>query len=140
MDYRILRIALDTPLDSEFDYRWIASDKNAVIPQPGQFVLVPFGRREIVGCILSIHESTDVPSDKLRDVIAVRSQLSPLSTTWIALCRFAADYYQRPIGEVVLPACPKNLRALKTTALDKALKKLTYSCLMQARKRPPNLI
>jgi primosomal protein N' (replication factor Y) len=59
----------------------------------------------------------------LRDVIAVRSQLSPLSTTWIALCRFAADYYQRPVGEVVLPACPKNLRALKTTALDKALKK-----------------
>ena len=123
MDYRILRIALDTPLDSEFDYRWIASDKNAALPQPGQFVLVPFGRREIVGCILSIHDSTDVPPDKLRDVIAVRSQLSPLSTTWIALCRFAADYYQRPIGEVVLPACPKNLRALKTTALDKALKK-----------------
>ena len=99
MDYRILRIALDTPLDSEFDYRWIVSDKNTALPQPGQFVLVPFGRREIVGCILSIHDSTDVPSDKLRDVIAVRSQLSPLSTTWIALCRFAATDFMYGINQ-----------------------------------------
>lgn len=123
MDYRILRIALDTPLDSEFDYRWTSAEENTPIPQPGQFALVPFGRREIVGCILSVHDTSDVAPEKLRDVIAVRSQLSPLSAEWIALCNFAADYYQRPLGEVVLPACPKNLRALKSTALDKALKK-----------------
>jgi len=40
------------------------------------------------------------------------------------LCGFAADYYQRPLGEVALPGLPKNLRTLTTTALDRALKKL----------------
>ena len=90
----------------------------------GQFALVPFGRREVVGLILGVHESSDVPADKLRDVIAVRSQLTPLSRAWIDLCRFAADYYQRPVGEVVIPSCPKNLRLIKHTALDKALKKI----------------
>ena len=124
MSCRILKIALDTPLDTEFDYRWIKPSDTECLPEVGQFVLVPFGRREVVGLILSVHESTEVPADKLRDVIAIRSQLSPLSAAWIELCRFAADYYQRPVGEVIIPGCPKNLRVIKHTALDKALKKI----------------
>jgi len=57
-------------------------------------------------------------------VLAIRCQLAPLSPQWQALCAFAADYYQRPLGEVALPGLPKNLRVLKTTMLDRALKKL----------------
>jgi primosomal protein N' (replication factor Y) len=56
-------------------------------------------------------------------VIAIRRQLPPLSPQWLALCRFAADYYQRPLGEVALPGLPKNLRAESTVALDRAIKK-----------------
>jgi primosomal protein N' (replication factor Y) len=121
---QILKIALDTPLDTAFDYRWVNPSDTEDLPKVGQFALVPFGRREVIGLILSVHTSTDVPADKLRDVIAVRSQLSPLSAAWIELCRFAAEYYQRPVGEVVIPSCPKNLRVIKPTALDKALKKI----------------
>lgn len=73
--------------------------------------------------IVGVVDSTDVASDKLKDVIAVRSQLAPVLPSWIALCGFAADYYQRPLGEVVLPGIPKNLRLIKTTSLDRALKK-----------------
>lgn len=93
-------------------------------PRVGQLVLVPFGRREVTGLIVEVLDSTELEGDKIRDVIAVRHQLAPLSGTWIGLCRFAADYYQRPLGEVALPGLPKNLRAEKTLALDKALKKL----------------
>ena len=93
-------------------------------PRVGQLVLVPFGRREVTGLIVEALDSTELEGDKIRDVIAVRHQLAPLSGTWIGLCRFAADYYQRPLGEVALPGLPKNLRAEKTLALDKALKKL----------------
>lgn len=50
--------------------------------------------------------------------------MAPLPPQWLALCGFAADYYQRPLGEVALPGLPKNLRTLTTTALDRALKKL----------------
>lgn len=119
-----LKLALDTPLDSCFDYGWTTGGDADETPQPGQLALVPFGRRETVGLIVGVGESTDVPADKLKEAIAVRSQLSPMSAQWMELCRFAADYYQRPLGEVAVPGVPKNLRAEKPVALDRALKKI----------------
>jgi len=118
---KILRVAVDSPLDFALDYRWSGEGD---CPQPGQLVLVPFGRREVVGLVVEVLDHTELEPDKIRDVIAGRTQLAPLGETWIALCRFAADYYQRPLGEVALPGLPKSLRAEKTVALDKALKKL----------------
>nr|WP_222610795.1 primosomal protein N' [Undibacterium sp. FT79W] len=122
-----MRVALDTPLDTFFDYRWVSATEEAnASNQPciGQLVLVPFGRQEITGLIVDIVETTTVPADKLRDVIAVRHVLPALNAEWLALIRFAADYYQRPLGEVALPALPKNLKVAKTVSLDRALKKL----------------
>jgi primosomal protein N' (replication factor Y) len=120
VEHRILNIALDTPLDRTFDYRWIG---DASPPAAGQLALVPFGRRVAMGVILAVREESDVPLDKLKDVIAVREQLPPLSPQWLALCGFAAEYYQRPFGEVAIPGLPKNLRAESTVSLDRALKK-----------------
>jgi primosomal protein N' (replication factor Y) len=118
----ILQIALDTPLDSVFDYRWECEPGNE--PAVGQLALVNFGRREAVGVIVAVKQQTEVPPDKLKDALAVRSQLPPLSGKWLALARFAADYYHRPLGEVAMPGLPKNLRLGSTVALDRALKKL----------------
>jgi primosomal protein N' (replication factor Y) len=120
--YCILQIALDTPLDSVFDYRWACEPGSE--PAVGQLALVNFGRREAVGVIVAVKQETDVPLDKLKDALAVRSQLPPLSTKWLALARFAADYYHRPLGEVAMPGLPKNLRLSTTVALDRAIKKL----------------
>ncbi|MFC0135808.1 primosomal protein N' [Massilia eurypsychrophila] len=122
MTYCILTIALDTPLNSCFDYRWQCAA--GAEPLAGQLALVSFGRREVVGLIVAVGTQTDVPAEKLKDALAVRGQLSPLSPAWLALATFAAEYYQRPLGEVALPGLPKNLRVLTTVALDRALKKL----------------
>ena len=126
MSFCILEVALDTPLDATFDYRWDCApegESNAH-PQPGQLVLVEFGRREAVGLIVAVKDQSDVPPERLKEATAVRFQLAPLSARWIELARFAAEYYQRPLGEVALPALPKNLRLSTTVALDRALKKL----------------
>jgi primosomal protein N' (replication factor Y) len=122
MAYCILNLALDTPLNSCFDYRWPCAPGEE--PQVGQLAMVSFGRREVVGLIVEVKHETDVPADKLKDALAVRSQLAPLTPAWLALAAFAADYYQRPLGEVALPGLPKNLRVLTTVNLDRALKKL----------------
>lgn len=122
---RILKMALDTPLAIEFDYRWQPKSDDDLPPSVGQLAQVPFGRREVMGLVTAIQEGSDYAPEKIRDVTAIRYQLPPVSAHWIALSRFAADYYQRPLGEVVLPCLPKNLRALKSTALDSALKKVT---------------
>jgi len=118
----ILQVALDTPLNAIFDYRWYCDA--AEQPQVGQLAFVPFGPREVMGLIVGVVTETDVPDGKLKDALAIRSQLAPLSAQWLALAGFAADYYQRPLGEVALPGLPKNLRAPTPLTLDKALKKL----------------
>jgi len=122
LSYCYLEVVLDTPLNSSFDYRWPCRPGEE--PLPGQLALVPFARREVMALIVAVKDRSDVAPEKLKDALAVRSQLSPLPERWIALARFAADYYQRPLGEVALPGLPKNLRVPKTVALDRALKKL----------------
>lgn len=118
---QIVEIVLDTPLDRRFDYLWQGVSDACI----GQFALVEFGRRLMVGLIVGLKTATDVPVEKLKAVIAIRTQLLPVSSEWLALCGFAADYYQRPLGEVALPAIPKNCRNTTTLALDKALAKLS---------------
>ncbi len=136
MEHCILQIVLDTPLDTSFDYRWNLREIEAggatsetepqisSVPQIGQLALVPFGRQEVMGLIVGISDTTEVPANKLKDVLEVRTQLAPLPQAWLDLCRFAADYYQRPLGEVALPALPKNLRTSKVTSLERNLKKV----------------
>jgi primosomal protein N' (replication factor Y) len=129
VEHAILKIALDAPLDTLFDYRWTRSGAEETVPQPGHLVVVPFGRREVVGLVLAVDSVTTVAADKLKNVLAARVQLPPMTPSWLALCSFAAEYYQRPLGEVALPGIPKNLRLLKTTSLDRALKRhQKHSC------------
>ncbi|WP_322068325.1 primosomal protein N' [Paraburkholderia bannensis] len=102
-----VRVALDHPLTALYDYRY---PPDAPAPQPGMLVRVPFGRREAVGLIFEVSAHSDVPANKLRDVSAVCASCPPLSKQWLALVGFAADYYQRGLGEVALPALPQALR------------------------------
>lgn len=101
-----VRVALDHPLPTLFDYRYDL----APMPLPGMLVRIPFGRRDAVGLICEVTDHTDVPTDKLRDVAAICSTLAPLADEWRALTLFAAEYYQRGLGEVALPALPQVLR------------------------------
>ncbi|KXU95691.1 primosomal protein N' [Caballeronia megalochromosomata] len=101
-----VRVAVDQPMPVLFDYRYALPDA----PVVGMLVQVPFGRREVVGLICEIADSSDVPEGKLRAVTARCDGCAPLSEAWIALASFAADYYQRGLGEVALPALPQALR------------------------------
>lgn len=124
MEHVILKIAIDAPLDRLFDYRWITAGDEQPVPLAGHVVIVPFGKREVAGVVIAIESASDVPPDKLKDALSGHIQLPPLASSWLALCAFAADYYQRPLGEVMLPALPKNLRGVTSVSLDRALKKL----------------
>ena len=124
MHNTILQIAIDTPLDTTFDYRYLESTENVEQPQIGQFVRVPFGKREVAGLIVGVNKTSDIDPQKIRDVIEVRHQITALSSHWMQLCEFAAEYYQRPFGEVALPAVPKALREAKVGTIDRAIKKM----------------
>ncbi|PXW29726.1 primosomal protein N' [Paraburkholderia caballeronis] len=102
-----VRVALDHPLPALYDYRYPA---DAAPPSPGMLVRVPFGRRDAVGLICEVTAHSDVPAERLKSVEAVCTACPPLSEPWLALAAFAADYYQRGLGEVALPALPQALR------------------------------
>jgi primosomal protein N' (replication factor Y) (superfamily II helicase) len=104
MSGAFVRVALDHPLPTLFDYRCEAA------PAPGTLVAVPFGKRSVVGMVVEVSAHSDVPAERLRDVRAVCEGCAPLSAEWLALVAFAADYYQRSLGEVALPALPQALR------------------------------
>jgi primosomal protein N' (replication factor Y) len=106
MEGRYLRVALDHPLATLFDYRCDVQPA----PVPGTLVQVPFGKRLAVGLVCEVSAHTDVPAGRLRAVESVCAELPPLSREWLDLVSFAADYYQRGRGEVALPALPQALR------------------------------
>jgi primosomal protein N' (replication factor Y) len=106
MTQLIARIALDHPVPTLFDYRC----ESSLAPQAGMLAAVPFGRREIVGLICEVVTTTEVPSERLRDVRLVCAGCAPFTDEWLRLVAFAADYYQRSVGEVALPALPQVLR------------------------------
>jgi primosomal protein N' (replication factor Y) len=122
-----LQVVIDAPLDTVFDYRWLKTAVEMPVPQAGHIAIVPFGRREVAALIVAVVEHSSLNPAQIKDVIAVRSDLAPLAADWFGLCRFAAAYYQRPLGEVALPALPKNLRAGNAVSLRRALKKVAAS-------------
>jgi primosomal protein N' (replication factor Y) len=101
-----VRVALDHPLATLFDYRF----DTPVPVAPGMLVSVPFGKRHVVGLVCEVTAHSDVPADRLRSVNGVCTACPPVSSEWLRLAAFAADYYQRGLGEVALPALPQALR------------------------------
>ena len=105
MSEAFVRVALDHPLPTLFDYRCAAP-----APPPGTLVAVPFGKRSVVGLVVEVSAHSDVPAERVRNVESVLSGCAPLAADWLELVSFAADYYQRSLGEVALPALPQALR------------------------------
>lgn len=100
------QVAIDTPLRQLFDYRL----PQGMAVAPGARVRIPFGRRELVGLVMGLGDSTTVPPGKLRDVLAVLDDPPLLAPADVQLLEWAAGYYHHPIGEVMAAALPKLLR------------------------------
>ena len=106
----MLRVAIDTPLRRLFDYR-PPPDLDPAEFVPGKRVLVPFGRRRLVGVLIETASHSDVPAAKLKAAEAILDREAPLDPATFELVRFAADYYQHPAGEAFAAALPALLRA-----------------------------
>ncbi|OGS91428.1 MAG: primosomal protein N' [Gallionellales bacterium GWA2_60_18] len=101
----IVRIALDVPLPTLFDYT--VAEEVAV----GQRVVVPFGKRQLVGVVMECAATTDVAAERIKPVTQVLHDSAPLSAELLDLLRFCSDYYRYPIGQTVLAALPVRLRS-----------------------------
>jgi primosomal protein N' (replication factor Y) len=103
----IVRVALDVPLSTLFDYL-VEADARVEI---GQRVLVPFGRKQLIGIVMELVESSALASERIKPVSQVLEDVPPLPAELLTLLRFSSDYYQHPLGMTVMAALPVRLRA-----------------------------
>lgn len=102
----VIHVALDVPVDRLFDY--LAPDVSPA--DIGRYVRVPFGNRKLAGIILSISDSSLVPSEKLKTAGLIDREIPPLPPPLLELFKFCSRYYHYPIGQVVMSALPALLR------------------------------
>ncbi len=92
---------------------------------PGTLVRVPLGAREVLGVVWDCPTAPPegLTEAQTKPVAGVLEGLPPLNARWRQLVRFAAQYYQRSLGEVALAALPPQLRDLGNVQLARRLKR-----------------
>ncbi|MCC6535190.1 MAG: primosomal protein N' [Burkholderiales bacterium] len=102
-----IQVAIDVPLPTLFDYRCDLARASDV----GCRVRVPFGRKRVLGIIVSVGQPPSVEATRLRQADEILRDVPPLPPDILRLLRFCSAYYHHPIGEVVLGALPSRYRA-----------------------------
>ncbi|UDM07922.1 primosomal protein N' [Halomonas sp. NyZ770] len=106
--FQVLKVALPSPLRRLFDYL-PAPRAPACGWLPGLRVRVPFGRRDVVGVVVSLASGSELPRAQLRAVSEALDD-APLPEDWQWLCQFTARYYQHSLGDTLHHAMPARLR------------------------------
>jgi len=103
----ILRVAVDAPLDTLFDYLAPAAGP---LPAPGTRVRVPFGRRRPVGLVMEHAANSDLSPERLKPVLEALDEEPLFDPTLLQLLTWTARYYHEPPGSVAAAALPAPLR------------------------------
>ena len=96
-------IAVCLPLSRTFVYK---------IEEPvevGCRVLVPFRKREVEGFVVALRQSA--PNIEVHSIKRVIDNAPLLRPEIFELCRWIAEYYVSPIGEVLKGALPPGITA-----------------------------
>jgi len=103
----VVLVAIDVPLSTLFDYL-LGVD---LVAEVGQRVLVPFGRKQVIGIVMELAESSELATERIKSVVQVLDGVPPLPAELLTLLRFCSDYYHYPLGMTVMSALPARLRA-----------------------------
>lgn len=100
----LVQVALPTPLRQVFTYRY-----DGPVLAAGVRVRVPFGQRELVGWVLGA--ATEAPEQgQLKGIVAVLDEQPLVSNALWQLMRWAANYYQHPVGDALTQMFPVLIR------------------------------
>jgi len=100
----IARVELDVPIAGPFDYEIGLAEATV-----GSIVVVPFGRRRVVGVVVELAGSSVVEKSRLRRIERALP-VEPLPALTLSLASFCADYYRHRLGQVLSIVLPTRLR------------------------------
>ncbi|MGA9992896.1 MAG: primosomal protein N' [Thiobacillaceae bacterium] len=109
----IARVALSVPIPTLFDYLLPTAITDEDL---GRRVIVPFGRKKTVGVLMELAAHSDIPSGRLKALLAIDRDTLALPQDILQLCRFCAAYYHHPIGLISHLALPTALRRVQACA------------------------
>ncbi len=95
-------VSLPVPLDQAFTYSLPQTLRHRV--RPGCRLLVPFGRRKLVGFVLRCHDER--PGVPVREALRLLDEEPALEEHLIELGRWIASYYCAPLGETLRAMAP----------------------------------
>jgi primosomal protein N' (replication factor Y) len=131
---RYLQVALPVPLPQLFDYL----PPPGPLPAVGSRVLVPLGRRRLVGVVVGQTGHSEVPAGRLLPVIeALDGGDALLDAGLLDLLRWCWQYYKHAPGEVVVGALPPALRGPSTAVPEAPQQYLLTAAGSERLQQPP---
>ncbi|MBA4150160.1 MAG: primosomal protein N' [Verrucomicrobia bacterium] len=105
----IARVTLEIALGKEFDYLIPVELVERI--DVGSRVKVPFGRREVMGCVTALVEES--PHNNLRPISKVIGKQTLVTPKILKLARWIADYYCCPTEIALKSVLPEAVRKEK---------------------------
>lgn len=117
------KVIADVPVAQPLDYRLGPTAEDSGL-QIGRLCVVPIGARRFVGVCVDLARESDVAPERLRAPDRALTEVRPLDSRWLAITRFASEYYQCSWGEVAVPSLPPMLREVPGPRFAKVLANL----------------
>ncbi|MCZ7639364.1 MAG: hypothetical protein M5U12_26990 [Verrucomicrobia bacterium] len=102
----IARVTLDFAVGKEFDY--VVPEAWAEQIEVGSRVKVPFGTRQVLGCVTALLETS--PHPRLKPLTRVLSTRGLVTPKVLELARWIARYYCCPVEVALKSVLPEAVR------------------------------
>ena len=109
MSDNLIEVLVPIPLLEKFSYLLPKHIKSS-LPLPGSRVMVPFGRRTLVGIVWKKNSSPNLKIKKYKYIKEVIDNEPLLTKDLLDLADWASRYYHHPLGEVISYFFPPSLR------------------------------
>ena len=118
MNSQLIEVLVPIPLMEKFSYL-APKDDQAPLKQ-GSRVLVPFGRRTLVGIIWKFSKKDSSDPRKYKHIIKVLDDRPLLDSHSMDLAEWASRYYHYPLGEIISYFFPPSLRKGKEASFKES--------------------
>ena len=131
-----VQVGIDAPLFNLFDYHWNEESLGAP-PKIGTLVKLEFGKKLTTGIVLRVSKNLSYTEragkkSNVKDILGL-APIARLDPGIMRLANFAAKYYLRPIGEVLLSTIPNEWK--KPQLWEKLTKQIEKQQLKLAGKK-----
>ena len=108
MSLDLVEVLIPIPLMEKFSY--LPPKNNSNLLKQGSRVLVPFGKRTLVGVVWSFSERDKSSNRKYKYIKEILDEVPLLDSNSISLAEWSSRYYHYPLGEIISYFFPPSLR------------------------------